>query len=286
MTGLNNDVVTYHKYISKDSIGDDFILTDNIRSVPFFDFPYKVDVVIATICLKGSIRGKLNLKDCSFSENSFFVMIPGQIIQYSHVSDDFSALFIIMSKRFFADMDLNANDAAAIFLHVKENPIMPVVQEDMELLLDFYHILKKIVKRVHNPNRLEMVQLLVKGFFLGDSNIQQYCHADTVLKSRKEIISDLFYDKVLKHYRESREVSFYADKLCLTPKYLSDVIKDVAGKTAVEWINDYVILEAQSLLKSTNMNIQEISYTLGFPNQSFFGKFFKKHTGMSPKEYR
>ncbi|MDR1673524.1 MAG: helix-turn-helix domain-containing protein, partial [Bacteroidales bacterium] len=75
-------------------------------------------------------------------------------------------------------------------------------------------------------------------------------------------------------------------KLCLTSKHLSAVIKKTTGKSAFEWINDYVILEAKSLLRATNMTVQQISEELNFANQSFFGKFFKRAVGVSPKEYR
>ena len=86
--------------------------------------------------------------------------------------------------------------------------------------------------------------------------------------------------------RSERSVKFYADQLCLTPKHLSGVVKEVSGKTVGEWIDELVILEAKALLNSSSMNIQEIADRLNFANQSFFGKYFKHYTGMSPKEYR
>ena len=91
---------------------------------------------------------------------------------------------------------------------------------------------------------------------------------------------------VMENYKQERSVSFYADKLCVTAKYLSLVVKNVSGKSAGDWIDEYVILEAKALLKSSNMTIQEIADVLNFANQSFFGKYFKHHTGVSPKEYR
>lgn len=282
----NNEIVAAYRQLPKDTIDDDFILVDNIKSVPLFDFPYKVEVAIATICLKGTITGTLNLKDCSFSENSFLVVLPGQIVQYSHVSEDFSALLIIMSKRFTDNLELSIKNSVSVFLHFKENPAISLKPDELDLLKDYYYMLKKIVQMKHNPHRMEIVRLLIQGFFLGASDFQQYRQADIVQKTRKELQFESFYGLVLKHYKESREVGFYADKLCLTPKYLSAIIKEVTGKSAYEWINDYVILEAKSLLKSTNTSVQEISNNLGFPNQSFFGKFFKQHTGTSPKEYR
>jgi AraC-like DNA-binding protein len=81
-------------------------------------------------------------------------------------------------------------------------------------------------------------------------------------------------------------MAFYADKLCLTPKYLSKLIKQASGKSAPEWIDNFVILEAKNLLKYTNLAIKEIVFQLHFPNQSVFYKFFKAHTGMTPSEYR
>ena len=90
----------------------------------------------------------------------------------------------------------------------------------------------------------------------------------------------------LENYKQERSVAFYADKLCVTAKYLSLISKEVSGQPAGNWIDEYVILEAKTLLKSSQMSIQEIADSLNFANQSFFGKYFKHHTGISPKEYR
>ena len=115
-----------------------------------------------------------------------------------------------------------------------------------------------------------------------------YFHQTTESKklSNEEILMQNFLKTVQQYYKKERKVIFYADKLHLSAGYLSTVIKNVSGKTAAEWIDDYVILEAKSLLKSTNLTIQQISDGLNFPSQSFFGKYFKRQTGISPKEYK
>ena len=95
-----------------------------------------------------------------------------------------------------------------------------------------------------------------------------------------------FIRAVSESYKEERSVSYYADKMFLTAKHLSTVVKEISGKTAGEWIDSFVILESKALLKSSELSIQEIADELHFANQSFFGKYFKHHTGMSPKEYR
>ena len=89
-----------------------------------------------------------------------------------------------------------------------------------------------------------------------------------------------------RYNKQERNVSFYAKQLNITPKYLSSVVKEVSGKTAARWIDESVILEAKTLLKYSGMSIQEIAYHLNFSTQSFFGKYFKQHTGTSPSRYK
>ena len=89
-------------------------------------------------------------------------------------------------------------------------------------------------------------------------------------------------EKYIKH----RNIAFYADQLCVSPKYLSSVVHAVSGKYATDWINQYVILEAKAMLKSDRISIKDVSNKLHFANQSFFAKFFKQHTGYTPKEYK
>ncbi|WP_281643532.1 helix-turn-helix transcriptional regulator [Hoylesella loescheii] len=95
-----------------------------------------------------------------------------------------------------------------------------------------------------------------------------------------------FIVEVYNNYRKHRDVAFYADQLCVTPSYLSVVVKEKTGKTALQWINDIVMSDARQLLLYSDQSIKEIVATLGFPNQSFFGKYFKQHTGKSPKRFR
>ena len=95
-----------------------------------------------------------------------------------------------------------------------------------------------------------------------------------------------FIVAVYNNYRKHREVAHYADLLCVTPSYLSVVVKEKTGKTALQWINDVVMSDARQLLLYSDQSIKEIVATLGFPNQSFFGKYFKQHSGKSPKRFR
>lgn len=104
--------------------------------------------------------------------------------------------------------------------------------------------------------------------------------------NHKRLIFEQFIQLVSENYLHQRQVAFYSDKLCLSPKYLSKLVKEVSGKPAPEWIDSYVMLEAKHLLKYSHMPIKEIVYRLNFPNQTVFYKYFKAHTGMTPTDYR
>ena len=104
--------------------------------------------------------------------------------------------------------------------------------------------------------------------------------------ARTKQIFDRFISLVNEHHNSQRNMAFYADELCLTPKYLSKLIKQASGRSAPEWIDAFVILEAKNMLKYSDMAIKEIVYKLHFANQSVFYKFFKAHTGLTPSEYR
>lgn len=101
-----------------------------------------------------------------------------------------------------------------------------------------------------------------------------------------EELVENFLNQVQDNFKQERGIEFYANKLCVTPKYLSKVIKEHNGLSAKQWIDDYVVWEAKALLKSTHMTIQQISNELNFPSQSFFGRYFKRSVGLSPLAYR
>ncbi|MDR0815228.1 MAG: helix-turn-helix domain-containing protein [Bacteroidales bacterium] len=266
-----------------DSIDNDFILFDNPIITDVFDYPFKVDVTTAIICIKGTTRGAINLKPFTTQAPCLVIVLADQILQYEHFSEDFSGLFIVMSKR-FGD-SLNLREQFPLALSVRANPCIPLNDEELEAMLSYYAMMKQTVRIKNNPRRLEIAKHLTLAMFYG-LGYEHHKPLDTEQKSKQGILVDNFLKHVQAHYKEQRDIGFYADKLCLTPKHLSKVMKENSGKSAGEWIDDYVILEAKALLKSTNMTIQQISDELNFPSQSFFGKYFKRNTGMSPKTYR
>jgi YesN/AraC family two-component response regulator len=164
------------------------------------------------------------------------------------------------------------------------NPINTISQETLRHLQIFYTILHKAASDEENPFRLQVIENLIRVFYYG--GVSKFRKIDHNATPYKNSIVERFMELVQEHYREERLIGFYADKLCITPKYLSKLIKEHTGRSAGEWIDNHVILEARAMLQSSDMTIQQIAASLNFPNQSFFGKYFKRATGLSPKQYR
>jgi len=267
-----------------DSIENDFILLDKMIVKPEFNTPFKSDTVTAMICSKGTTRGKIDLMPIVSEAPCMVIIMPDQIIEYEYQSNDLEAVFIVMSKKF--TNSLNIDEKFSAFISVRDNPCISLSENELKAMLNFYSMMRNSIRANHNFNfnLWELAKHLTMAFFYGIGH--NFHKLDDHTKSKDELFTDSFLKLVQTHFKEERRIAFYADKMSLTPKYLSTIIKVNSGKTAGEWIDGRVMLEAKALLKSTNMTVQQIGDELNFPTQSSFGKYFKRLTGVSPKEYR
>jgi len=267
------------------SIDNDIILLDKPFIGSAFQYPFKVDVSAIIICIKGTAEGTINLKPYKTNEACLIMVLPGQIMEHKFISDDFSGLFLIMSPKFTDSLIPNVADRLPLLLSVRDNPVINLDEGALEGMIDYFNLLKKVVRVREHPYRLETVRHLTLALFYG-GGIFFHNVSDHQKMTQRETIVDKFLRLVQVHYKEERGLEFYANKLCITTGYLSKVVKETSRKPANDWIDEHVTLEAKALLKSTNMTIDQISEELNFPTQSFFGKYFKRVTGMSPKEYK
>ena len=214
-----------------------------------------------------------------------FSLLPGSIIQLGDKSEDLLLYVMGASTDFLSDKSMKTN--IQLFLHVKDNPKINLDEEESEMLFSFIEFIRSKLIRTDHIYRREIVQSLFMGFCYEVSAIFRRTLVTTSQQlNRNEILFKELMQLIVTHYKTERSVGFYAGKLCLTDKYLTRIIREVSGKTISEWIKTALIFDAKSQLKYTRKTIQEISNDLNFPNPSFFGKFFKQHTGMTPKAYR
>ncbi len=246
--------------------------------------PVKFAATTWIFIMQGSCRADINLVSHDIKAPCLVNMRSTQILQPKYLSPDFKAAVIVMSKRFMERMFM-MNGNSPLYSISSRHSVVMIPPEDLPKYTEFLHSMREIMNDTENPYGS---QALIYQTLLFVYKVVYRCYEPfrNEVVSRQGRMSDQFLQLVQENFRRERFLEFYASKLKVTPKHLSRSIKMQTGYTAVEWIERFVILEAKVLLKSSNLNIQQIADELNFPSQSFFGKYFKKLTGMSPKEYR
>jgi len=275
------------KSVNSISLSDNLIISSDFESMRITSgFPVKVDGIIISICLEGSIQLTIGMKKYKIQKNDMMFILPGNIIKTMARSDDFDSVSMIFSRDNLMSIHIDIPSMLPTMLSIKENPIKRLTEREIKILMEYSEIINSRSSAVNGINRNEIVHHLLMALFFEISNFYSVALELQKNKSRKDVIFEQFNNLVLQHHKESRSVTFYAQKLFITPKHLSFVVKEVTGKTAVEWIDTCIILESMSLLKFSDMTVKQVSTHLNFPNQSFFSKFFKRHTNMSPSQYK
>ena len=278
------------------AIGDEFCIMD-VKLAEHNDVlghPCRFDFYMLLYCLNGHVKMNVNLTEFQISDGMTFLNVPGNIIRVNELVDtqkeDLHYLCICMSRNFLQGMMMDVSKFFNEGLSLMENPSLRLNKEEKALMTKQVEMMASVIK-ADLPYKNDVVKSIVSSMFylimgVWSDRLSSERNVEPVKHSRSKVIFDQFIKLVTEYHTQERNVGFYADQLCLTPKYLSKLIKGATGRSAPDWIDTYVILEAKNLLKYSNVTIKEIVYKLNFPNQSVFYKFFKARTGMTPTEYR
>ena len=275
-------------------IKGEIVLSDNmeipfsepLEQLPQNDFPVQAGMSMVLFCLQGELHVRISLKEYTLRPDMFCVIITGMIFEVLSISNDFRG-FMIATRTNFMPVTEKTTQVMSFYKCLQSRHCFVLEEKEVMAFVGVYHSIKATLQELDHPYRIPMLQSYVQILYYRmlpivlkeEESRSKYSH------TRQEEIFQRFIGEVEKHYRKERSVKFYADLLCISPKYLSTVIYKISQQLAGEWIDAYVILEAKTLLKSGRLTIQQISEQLNFSNQSFFGKFFKRCAGMSPKEY-
>lgn len=260
-----------------------------VREMPSF-FGYNEDFVfphtILTLILSGSARAMYDMRVITHRKNDLSIILPGHIMHPMDCSDDFTYALLFISPKMLDDLRFHT------FSHDHEKfnyaPICSLTDEQAAHLLSIVDQLDIIANHTDQelPHRYQtlLAQLAVGYEFL---NYYRRDQDRQWAANRQSHIFNQFCDLVVKHYRESREMKYYADLMSLTPKHLSKVIRAAAGISPTEWIEQYVTAQAKRLIEArTTQTLQETAYMLGFTEPTSFYRYFKRITGMTAKQYR
>lgn len=252
--------------------------------------PFRLEVYSLILCTDGECAINIGEKEYRITSGDLFLATPMFRIGIRH-DRAFSAKGLFLCTGYLNRYMLPMLCSPSLLMHIARHPVCKMDSEQYTQILAMMQSIRWVAdnskcskfndEAIHNGIAMFL-------YVIGDSLQRAASSQETksFTLSRREEYCFRFIDLLVKHPKTSRRVDFYAEQLCLTPKYLTTLVRKATGKSVRGWIDDFIISNAQFLLRHSDMSIQQIAFELNFPNQSFFGTFFKEHTGYAPSEYR
>lgn len=271
-------------------IDEDVYVSENIEALyKLYNGNFENKPISIILCIQGELTIKKGIKAYTVKPNQIMLYLPDQSgLKSYNTSPDFKGRIMCLSERILIENFNMENNLWEKSFQINENPVINI-NEDVAHLFEHYgkliHLRMVYKERMYHK---EVITTLLKAlvyelFCEVSSNIET---PGKHLLKQGDILFKKFITLLSTTQVKPRMVTWYAQQLCVTPKYLSTTCKNVSGKTANTWINQFVIKDISNLLQYSDKSIKEISEYLDFPNLSFFGKYVKAHIGYSPKEYR
>lgn len=285
-----NELITMAGGEKRPGIMGECIAANSASEMEIFRFPSRLNALIIGVGTEGETSLTSNLQEFRLKKDSLFIFSPKHILQVQS-NNRFKAHLIVIAPDFLKRINIDTKRMMPLFLQFGSLPCMELTHAESQSLRSFISMVEQELKGSETDFSSEIIGGLIAAtiYKVGDiltHYLTEHPEVDSPIHNRAEEYFRQFTELLGEHYKHERSVGFYARQLCITPKYLTTLIKRISGKSVSEWIDNYVILEAKMLLKYSNMSVQEIAYYLNFPNQSFFGSYFKRNAGMSPSQYK
>lgn len=246
----------------------------------------KTGNIVILICRQGQAIITIDLQEYEVVNNTVMFFFPDTIVSLTKVSPDFSVSYFTCLSKMFQECTFRFNPQ--FFHFVKEHPHKTLSSQDTLSIEELMKATEIIYADRSHCFRYEIAKNLLQIFLMDlyDKSYRWFTPLDIEGRNRPDEIFKKFMVLVHTHCFSRREVSFYANNLCISTKYLTDICRAVTGKSSKKIIDNFNILEIKVLLQNTELSIQAISEQLNFPDQSYLGRYFKRHEGISPLEYR
>lgn len=252
--------------------------------------PGKLNAMAIIICSKGEMEITCNFRKFILTENTAFVSQQHDTLSLS-VTENFDGYIMAAEEQELFEYTIDPKHLPELLDKVYDSPLIRLKEEECTKICRAMEMISEYIKdKSESPFKSCILKSALSTFAYVVADIL-YSHIPSIeyelrsIKREKEHLNR-FLKLLSENYLVQREVGWYADKMNLTARYLTTTIRKVSGHTVSEWISRFIIKDAKYLLKHSEMTVQQVAYELNFPNQSFFGKFFKKHTGVSPGTYR
>lgn len=277
-----------------DYVDDNVVVARNMEKLPYSNQMIRLNLFIIVVCIEGKIQLNINGKEYRLQEGEIFVCLPTMIMSNVLLSPQHKVSLIGFSIKFLQQTVKRGKATEKAMHYLYRNPVFAKVSDgktkDSHNFNLYYQLIMDKISNSSYLYRQEILGCLFSALFHEMlESIQK--HSDDTEKASMEInwnkhIFRDFMEELTSDGGKHRSVSYYADKLCYSAKYISAAIKEVSGRTPTEWINDYAIEQIKHQLEHSDKAIKEIAEMFNFPNQSFFGRYVKTHLGMPPAHYR
>lgn len=282
--------------ISTSYLDNDMLIIDNIKVLANPD-PVRLQMNMIASCTQGNLTASINGREVEVCKNDIFVCPPNTTLDVLEVSSDFACTAMCVTNHGIQNILRSHVSVWNKAMYVNKVSIVKMTESDMKFYTKFTELIRICLDMPHtehptawNPYQREIVETLLKSALLAICNSLREEMATAEGEQQAATTTALLFDKFLDMLQQSTKkhlpVEYFAQQLCITPKYLSIVCKRHSSKTAIEWITEYTLSDITYYLRSTNKSIKEISNLLGFSNTSFFGKYVREHLNMSPLKYR
>lgn len=267
----------------------DILVADLNSQDVFLNDPVRVNALQVLLVLEGSIDLSIDYVLFQASTNTVVTIMPTHITKVMKYSPNFKGRLMAVSRAFLEQSMMPNHSSLMIqYMKIRKNPTILLQESEIKTLDEcMLRLRQTILQTSHHLQRL-LIQNTLMGFFIEMGNIfserKEYNTPPSL--TRKEELFESFLRILYMYCKEQHVVSFYAEQLYITPQYLSLILKELTGRSANKWIDEALMQEAKILLKAPQATVQQVADALHFSDQSTFGKFFKKHAGMSPMEYR
>lgn len=253
------------------------------------DKPVRFDAFSMFIATRGEMSIEINYQTHKLGRNMSLMLFNENLLDNIRFSPDFKGYHLIIAKDLAIEIVREFDEIPSLEVPKHLNPVSELSDTDMLLIQTHIERIRSSIADKKHPFYRNIIKnelgLLLMHFL--HIRMRETSNISTMRKmSHKEEIAIQFISLLIENYKDQHEVNFYSGELCITPEYLSKVMKEFSGKTANIWINEALIAEAKILLRKPNATILQVAEELYFFDQSHFGKFFKKHTGKGPLEYR
>ena len=276
-------------------IGDDFFIT-RLQEKPqyaYLQYPFRVDCYLAAYCVEGSVNCSVNLTDYHLTTGTLLLITPGNILRISQSDEldrNLRVTLICVSASYISNIGINPSKVLVEAVEVLRDPCIHLSDDEAEMLHKYVNLALDITKTDSQFVKESIGGLVSSVFyqfagFLANSKRREDMEKPVRTTRQRQMLEQFMKLAINDHAREHL-VGYYADKMCVTPKYLSKIVKETSGRSVPDWLSELLILDAKNMLRHTDMPIKEISARLYFPSQSFFFRFFKNHTGQTPTQYR